>query len=103
MSSTWRSRWKGTRHVPPSAVPVPIVAVRWLMRTITPVMPLPSRSSNVTVSPHRNSRALVAAVAGSGGGSEPYRTPALCPFQRSRLSTLADAVEAMVARSATRA
>ena len=38
MSSTWRSMWNGTRQLPPSQVP--IVAVRWLMRTITPVMPL---------------------------------------------------------------
>jgi len=61
--------WNGTRHVPPSAVLVPIVAVRWLMRTITPVMALPSRSSNVTVSPRWNSRALFGVVTGSGGGS----------------------------------
>ena len=31
MSITWRSMWNGTRQLPPS--PVPIVAVRWLMRT----------------------------------------------------------------------
>ena len=69
MSSTWRSMWKGTRHVPSSAIAVPIVAMRWLMRTITPVIARPSRSSNVTVSPRWNSRAFVAVVTGSGGGS----------------------------------
>jgi hypothetical protein len=47
--------WNGTRQVPPS--PVPMVAVRWLTRTTTPVMPRPSRSSKVTVSPCWNSRA----------------------------------------------
>lgn len=67
MSSTCLSMWNGTRHEPPS--PVPMVAVRWLMRTITPVTLRPSRSLNVAVSPRWNSRALVAAVTGSGGGS----------------------------------
>ena len=37
--------WKGTRQEPPS--PVPRVAVRWLTRTITPVMARPSRLSEV--------------------------------------------------------
>ena len=47
MSRTWRSMWNGTRHEPPS--PVPMVAVRWLTRTTTPVMVRPSRPSKVAV------------------------------------------------------
>ncbi len=52
--------WNGTRHELSS--PVLMVAVRWLMRTTTPLMLRPSQSSKVTVSPRWKSRAGVAVI-----------------------------------------
>jgi len=47
MSSTWRSMWNDTRQVPPSAVPVPIVAVRWLMHMTDPAPGSPPQTGHL--------------------------------------------------------
>ena len=68
MSTTWRSKEKPTRQAMPS--PGSMVAVRWLMRTITPTMMLRCLSAKATLSPLRKSlRVALGAAAGAGSGA----------------------------------
>lgn len=74
MSMTCRSSAKPTRHVVPS--PGSMLAVRWLIRTITPTTVLRCLSSKATLSPQRKSSRRGNGTAGCAASGCAGATPA---------------------------